>query len=770
MARNRNSNDSNRDGIDDNFDGAPGSNTASRSYSETYDRRGETEYTNKLETANQLQEASLRAELAEALEQNAMLGARNVHFFPSVGNFVIPNENTWAAHVEIVRDKDCMLCFDPNKFVYFDKIIADKLGKRELFDPTHPDYAKYEGLRTNIAVLRNDIIGIYLKDGSFDPGDEQYIPKFASVATALGNALASDTWFKRPFLKSMNLDVANVEGVGAAEMYKHLLEIQDKPIGRPMQPFKDAFNAALHIPDHTWGLPPLEETPFSPAGLSAPPPRRQGNGTGAPQRARAGDEHGRLVSASTGLARTAGKLHSPDALEAPVREASVDEARKILRWLRNLQHTDRDMERWLDEGDLPVQTAKAEAVARLVEIYAGQLKEAAAKYPDILRESIITDAGGASGAASFALAMHSLNALPDGHPGIAHLETLMDAMPPAWEQRITQPTDRLLDMLEMGISRTAGIAVGETTPTDRLVRAGERTARNAYALRSVDTMQPPAREESIELAREILRRLKHMGFADKNLAELIDHAKPEDKAALAEKVGDAVEAYSHLIAEAAQENPAIAQDQAVKDAGNAAGQFAHAIKLMAAKEMPGSIAAAQQISADAAQMPEEWKGMQNHTVDRLLKSMEGGLEKAVGELETQQQQSQEQQEETQQAADTALQDQSHRRRRRRRSSRSGAGGAKQQKQHLDMTADDVILNQGRFREAKKVEGQAAFQGLKAEDLATVKALGGKLKGIGKQAANTTVSATDKIAPDDKGFAARSTDKDTRKKDGPTLGA
>ncbi len=771
-----------RNTLDDDSDRMPGSPGQSREYSLKYDRRTETEFTNRPETANQLEAENLIAKLnrARARARKEILSAqRSVHFFPNVGKFVVPKENTWAAHAEIVKDNECSLCFNPEKFLYFDKIVAEKSGIPALNDPTHPDYAKYEGLRTNIAVLRNDIIGLYLNDGSFDPGDEKYIPVFVNIAQTLGEALKRDTWYQRPFFNSVGVDVANIEGVGAAEMYKFLLKTQEKPIGA-WEDIKRSFNDMLNLPDRTWELPPLENTPFSPAGLSAPPPaalpnieKREVATLQQNTQYRAEDAQpafeDRLVSLSQSLAKTAASLGALETLQLNAREPSVDEAKKILRNLRNSQGAQDDMESFLSQGSPESQVAKAEAVSRLTEIYAGQLRLAASRDHAIMREQVIEDAGSAAGAMAHGLAMHSVNLLPEHHAGIVRLESLMDGMPPAWEMRHAQPAERLLDLLERGIERAAGIAISEATTHDRLSKAGARMSVAARSLKSVDTLEPPAREESLELAREILRRLKNMQFSDKTTQEMIDAGRPEDKAAFAETVSDAAMVMRNLVAEASQTNPSLLQDAAIREASDAANHFDHAIKLMAAKEIPSSIATAQQIGSDITQNPAEWDKLSGHTVDRLIKSMEGGLEKAAGSVEAEQQQ--EEKAEQQQSAAEAAQQQSDGTRRRRRRRRSGLGGASQRKQDADIKADDYALKQGRFAEDAKVvrvQGQAAFMGLNPADIATVKALGGKLSGAGQQA--KSMGSGDKIAPDDKGFAARSVDKDTKKKDSPTLGA
>ncbi|MDE3015484.1 MAG: hypothetical protein KGI29_00970 [Pseudomonadota bacterium] len=217
-----------------------------------------------LEQPDFQREALLRQQLAQ--QGGAAPAPRVVSFWPDVGPFAIPAENTWAAHVALISDDRKGLQFNPAKHPYFDNIIAARFPAALL-----PENA---GLRANLEVLRNDIMGIYLNDGSFDPGDEAYIPLIATIADSLGNALAGDTWWKRPFMPSISVGVANAPGVGAAEMYTYLLEIQDKP--GALASIGEFFRSKLSMPTRAFGLPPLAQTPFSPPGLAAPPPRAPG--------------------------------------------------------------------------------------------------------------------------------------------------------------------------------------------------------------------------------------------------------------------------------------------------------------------------------------------------------------------------------------------------------------------------------------------------------------------------------------------------------------
>jgi hypothetical protein len=162
-----------------------------------------------------------------------------------------------------------------------------------------------------------------------------------------------------------------------------------------------------------------------------------------------------------------------------------------------------------------------------------------------------------------------------------------------------------------------------------------------------------------------------------------------------------VDTYKNLLLEIAQTNPDIMKDPLIVEANDAVSSFGAAVSLMAAKEMPNSIASAQQISA----VDENALGsLADRTLSRVVKSMEGGMEKAVNELESQQNEDQAQQE----TRDANVQLNEHvqgKAGRKKRKSRSGFGGRKQQKMQQDISADDFVLKQGRFSEPARAEAR-----------------------------------------------------------------
>lgn len=244
----------------------PGNSSDSPSYSRIYDPASTSEHTNKPEQSQQLLLDSAKYEAQRDLHRAAGRAKSSEQFFPSVGKFIIPKTNSWAAHSALTLDNQQQLDFNPERYVYFDKIIADKLQIRALYDRSHPDFPKYKGLRTNLEVLRNDIIGMYLRDGEFNPGDEKYIPNIVGIATAIGDGLANDVWYKRPFTNYLSRDVANVEAVGARYIYEYLLRRQMNPN------LLNGIGIMLGATNTQWDLPPLEQTPYSDRGLSEPLP------------------------------------------------------------------------------------------------------------------------------------------------------------------------------------------------------------------------------------------------------------------------------------------------------------------------------------------------------------------------------------------------------------------------------------------------------------------------------------------------------------------
>lgn len=706
-----------------------------------------------------------------------------------------PASPGWAHYVAPIKVPGSTLAFNADSYPEFDGIVQSSLGT------LHP------GLRVNLAALRHF-----------------FRAHAASHQQAIAKAIAAQIQ-----KGAIDIDIASIEGIGAQEIYHHLLALE--------QGSKSIFKRNVFA----WGLPPLDATPFSTQQLSAPANSASAGGD-ALERLRSLDElvkdekqsqtisdpvqHQDPVAASLviseGMIATANKLRSVDTLAEVPRKESVEEARIILRWLRNMQFADRDLEEFLDQGTPPAIVSKKDGMRKLTDIFAAHLMHMKATNPGLAgSDAAIRNACDAVDAMALEVAEHTRNLAPDDSAEETRLNQLIDSLPDSAKMRQNQSLEQLLDTMEMGLARLTGRTV-EMTSFARLLSANERLHIASQQLKSPQEMEEPSREESIDLAREILRRLQNMDFGSHTLAEFIERGLPEEKAMFAQQVGEIVGIYRNLLIEAAQSNPGVHELPAMKEVADALNTFTHSVKLMAAKEIPLSVASSMQISSESAADPAEWKNMQSQTVDRIMQSANKALEKAVEELQQQVQKAQEQAEEqgqdaAEQAAQQAAQAKEKEKKKKKRKGdskprSSGKGGRRSRKAQQEMTADDRALKQGAFAEEAKPEraegtgksstgsssrssegrsssgtGRSSqstspaptispprnLPGVNPADLQAIMQLGNSLRSVSNQLKDIGVTATnvshnDKLAPDDKSVVQRVLEREEQKKN-PTKG-
>ncbi len=468
---------------------------------------------------------------------------------------------------------------------------------------------------------------------------------------------------------------------------------------------------------------------------------------------------GKLLVSSYALLDIAHKLQSPESLPVPPTQDNIIETvRKNLRLLRNLQGLPQDMENWLKIDSLTEQQTKISILENLINIYTGQVKIAQISNPDLLNHFTIDHANHAVGSIAVSVTLHTLENLPEDSPSADALDSELDEILPEWDNRQTQSTEQLIDSLESGLSHLLNKPLGDRSPVDRLVEVSNIIQDAVRQLYSIDTLEDPAREESIELAREILRRLKNMTFSDRNIEDAIDTGRPNEKLAFAKRVSEMLDVYKNLLSEAMRTNPNIINDERVKNANDAAGNCANGIKLMAAKEIPNQASSLQQISADI----EGAKKFQSVSLNRLMHKMEGGVEKANEEIEAHKKH--EHKEET----ESALAEQSEKmRRRRRRQHMHKAINKAAHKAYTAIQHERVLANlRG---DSKTVEALGKI------DMAAIKQAGSAIHKSHKQAndmlhmnakiareaknlgASANISPASPLNPDDKSFADRTRD-------------
>jgi hypothetical protein len=478
--------------------------------------------------------------------------------------------------------------------------------------------------------------------------------------------------------------------------------------------------------------------------------------------------HSKLIATSYALLDTAHLLPFPETLPVPATEHNpVEKSRKILRWLRNLQGIWQDMEHWMYIGDLPEQQTKAQYLQNLISLYAGQVKMAQLTDPELLTHFTIDHANCAAGSLALSIALHTLESLPEGSSFISELDSRLDDIPPEWGNRQEQSVETLIDAIESGLTHLLNKPLGDRSAVDRLVELSNNLQEAVRQLYSIDTLQDPAREESVELAREILRKLKNMSFGEKPIEESIDSGRPDEKLAFAKRISEMIEMYKNMLHEATLTNPDIMNDIRVRAATDAANNCAHSVQIMAAKEIQHNSTALHQISAEPG---EHGKKFQSASLNKLMSKMEGGVEQAAEEISS----SKDQKNKAALEHEAAMHADRVRRRRRQRPNQahnivSNPNAAKRSNM---VNQHHVVMS--------TLKGEERPAGLNNVDIAAIRQAGNSLRKSNKQANDMVVAqsrnvtknmygipmdpATPKtvttvapLKPDDKGFASRERD-------------
>ncbi|MBV8938377.1 MAG: hypothetical protein JO089_00870 [Alphaproteobacteria bacterium] len=346
----------------------------SREYQRRYDPDNDRSYGLPSRTAQQeLAHAERKEQEAMLRHEESRLRAAqyNQEQWPDVGNFSIPPQNTFAAHRAVVMANDGALLFNPQAFPGFDAIIAERAQRPELFDPSHPDYAKYAALRLNLAVLRNDVMGIYMDDGSFDPGDEKFVPLLEGVAREIGDGLRNErTAAGKIFWPKLNTQLLNMEGDGAVYAYQYVLKRQ-RTRGLLASAMDDIYRV-VNLPLRHFDLPPPEATPFTTTSLSLHADDAPCT-LPAPAAAACAPPPPPAVKDKAAPAAIPASKQNVDVLTSAERQESAEHGRIILDFFKNLKLTGKDMQEAMDNG-----TPQQQAALLL------QLQEALDRYDSVM--------------------------------------------------------------------------------------------------------------------------------------------------------------------------------------------------------------------------------------------------------------------------------------------------------------------------------------------------------------------------------------------------
>ncbi|MCI5049438.1 MAG: hypothetical protein MRY32_03820 [Rickettsiales bacterium] len=390
--------------------------------------------------------------------------ARSVRHVSGVGKFIIPKENTWAAHRMLVLDPKLKLGYSANNHPYFDHIVSEKAKYKPLTNQGDARYPAYDSMRENLAIVRNFIMSDYFPDGSVDANDEAKLRHMAQIAHFVGDAIANDGMFPNPFKPRISKRKANMPGTGAQYIYKQLLKRQNynswlSPITFPLA----ILTGRTH---NIWDLPPLDESPFSDYALQQPPPKMQRTynedeipevcDTMAKNDRMPQDMSAQYAEGINHLSEDlthAGHMHgNVDHLQEPTKRESVEIAKEILRKLKvKLGNA------LIANGLTPFPADNMsilDAVKGVVQVYEYHLHKLTAFDPNIMENPAIIQTNNAIGKLGYIGKVEALRMAQRGKdPQAAQaIHDQLMQMPDEWHNPKEERIGELLEQLENGLN------------------------------------------------------------------------------------------------------------------------------------------------------------------------------------------------------------------------------------------------------------------------------------------------------------------------------
>ncbi len=441
---------------DDDYDGRPGGRGFSAEYARRYDPQGEGEYTNlpsnriQLEMAHAEREAAERAEMLREMHEEGSSG--RIQFWPNVGKFIIPVEETFAAHQQLVQKgaDGAKLGFDTQAYRFFDRVIVETAGRPDIFDPNRATYGQYAPLRENLAALRNYVMGTYMTDGSFDPGDERYIPQLVSMATEVGRAISNEKrLLPALFAPSLDTKLLNMEGDGAAYAYRHLKKLE-RTTGLFNSVVSD-IRRWMGMPVREWDLPPVEYTPFSEDGLNARAPLDP---------LTMSDEKLRAYAQKLALEKVQAQEQEEAAVEESLNNATkretVEHGITILRWFKDIKFSDRSPQSILQDGSADEKREMVGVVAKFVGFYQQIMSRAMARDPSLSNSEQIQQGNEAAKVLKHSIELMAKLEKPKSIADTMSVSVDETRQPDKWNELKGHTVDRLMQTLKGALEHTFG--------------------------------------------------------------------------------------------------------------------------------------------------------------------------------------------------------------------------------------------------------------------------------------------------------------------------
>lgn len=181
------------------------------------------------------------------------------------------------------------------------------------------------------------------------------------------------------------------------------------------------------------------------------------------------------------------------------------------------------------------------------------------------------------------------------------------------------------DALDAAIENTA-LAVDMETMGNNLLATADR-------LNDVSQLSEPVQRNAIEIAKDILRKLK-IQIGDKNLIDGLRMSPQDDRQALGGIQGVAM-VYERLLAWGRGIDASIAQHPSIMAATQAVGQLGYMAKLESLRVATaiGNTVLADRIAARIAAIPDAYKNVNAANFGDLLSRVEGGIDTVLNRIQ-----------------------------------------------------------------------------------------------------------------------------------------
>ncbi len=163
---------------------------------------------------------------------------------------------------------------------------------------------------------------------------------------------------------------------------------------------------------------------------------------------------------------------------------------------------------------------------------------------------------------------------------------------------------------------------------------GNHLLYSAASAHHISTLQEPVRRDAIELAKDILNKLK-IKFGNVDIKEGL-RLQPQDDSEVVGKIQSVMTIYERLLAHACSVNASVLNHPAVISATQAFGQFGYMAKLEAYRfaNMVGDTSYAQMLGAQLGRIPDFYAQATHRTVGELISRIETGMDVMIERMQS----------------------------------------------------------------------------------------------------------------------------------------